>query len=425
MAEAQSAVETSRAVLAAVDAAGIKEKIAQDLGFVETAQESTTVDAFERDEVIQEYAGEQAKAILDIRFDDAEALARVSKMADTMGLTTQQASGRKNVLLENSIQRLAKTGSEGKEVAGNLVDLRLLVEDLDPNDEDFSTGWWSRLLAKVLPKFVSAPIRKYFMKYESAKTNIDALVENLRRGREMLTRDNVTMETEQVEMRALTIRLMRVIAIGRVLLGKVKDHVATLSPDDEKRKFFEERVIFPLQERITSLQQQLLVNQQGYVALEVLIENNKVLIRGVITAENTTVQALRIAVTVAMALANQEIVLKSVQAINETTNKMLLGTAQRIRQQGVSIQKQAVEGSLKMDTLKQAFTELKGALSDIENFRRNAIPQQEAIIEELGELAKEAEKSIQKIERGHDNAPMIDDLDADSASKVRISRKTM
>ena len=58
----------------------------------------------------------------------------------------------------------------------------------------------------------------------------------------------------------------------------------------------------------------IVVNQQGIMAIEVVIRNNKELIRGVERAKNVTISALKISAwIVASALYNQKIVLKKIQ----------------------------------------------------------------------------------------------------------------
>ena len=72
--------------------------------------------------------------------------------------------------------------------------------------------------------------------------------------------------------------------------------------DDPMYKFVSEELLFPLRQRIQDLQQQLLVNQQGFLTIEMIIRNNKELIRGVNRALNTTVSALQVAVTLATSI---------------------------------------------------------------------------------------------------------------------------
>ena len=64
--------------------------------------------------------------------------------------------------------------------------------------------------------------------------------------------------------------------------------------EEEKLKFVTEEILFPLRQRIMDMQQMVVVNHQGIVAMEVVKRNNKELIRGVDRARTVTVTALRI-----------------------------------------------------------------------------------------------------------------------------------
>jgi uncharacterized protein YaaN involved in tellurite resistance len=177
--------------------------------------------------------------------------------------------------------------------------------------------------------------------------------------------------------------------------------------DDARYNFIQDELLFPLRQRVIDLQQQLAVNQQGIIAIELIIRNNKELIRGVNRAVNVTVNALNVAVTVALALANQKIVLNKVEAVNATTNDLIADTARKLRQQGAEIHKQAASSQLDISVLKQAFTDVNAALSDISRFRQEALPKMANSILEMDKLTKDTEESITRLERGTEVSPAM------------------
>ena len=71
------------------------------------------------------------------------------------------------------------------------------------------------------------------------------------------------------------------------------------------------------------------------MATAIVVRNNGELVRGVNRALDVTVSALQVAVTVALGLANQKIVLDKVTALNATTTGLIAGTAERLRTQGL------------------------------------------------------------------------------------------
>jgi uncharacterized protein YaaN involved in tellurite resistance len=133
--------------------------------------------------------------------------------------------------------------------------------------------------------------------------------------------------------------------------------------------------------------------------MEMIIRNNKELMRGVNRALTTTVSALQVGVTLALALANQKIVLEKVQAINATTESLIAGTAERLKTQGAEIQKQASSTQINMDVLKQAFADVSTALEDIDSYRQKALPEMAKSILEMDQMSAKAESEIKKVEK--------------------------
>src|SRR5690554_2524539 len=125
----------------------------------------------------------------------------------------------------------------------------------------------------------------------------------------MLRRDNLTLSDDQTALGEILGQLARQVALGRLIDRRLQEAIARRDAADPQRGFLEEELLFPLRLRVVDLQQQLTVSQQGVLALEVVIRNNRELIRGVDRAINVTVSALTVAVTVALAMANQRLVL--------------------------------------------------------------------------------------------------------------------
>lgn len=322
-----------------------------------------------------------------------------------MGRELQREASQRSHMLKQPIMALGHSADDGGPVAKGLVDLRMQVEGLDPAKFDLEPGWVSRSLGFI--PGVGNPIKRYFMRFESAQTVIDAIISSLKKGREQLGRDNVTLAEDQKAMRALTHKLARQVSLAELLDQKLEAKRAELAGDEAKRKFLEEQLLFPLRQRIMDLQQQLAVNQQGVLAVNLIIANNKELMRGVDRSLDVTVNALQVAVTVALALANQKVVLDKVEAINKTTSDILAGTAQRLKQQGADIQRRASSAMLDINALKSAFADITTALDEIARYRREALPQMAASIVEFDKLSAKGEEAIRKLEQGRAAEPTL------------------
>ncbi|MBX3018173.1 MAG: toxic anion resistance protein [Bdellovibrionaceae bacterium] len=351
-------------------------------------------------------ADEYVNRLLDFNPGDADQENSLKASVEQMGGEVQKRAAKQSELLRQPVKKLAERGGDGGPVANALVDLKMQVEELDPGKFDFEPGWFSRALG-ALPG-VGTPLKRYFTKFESAQTVIAAITRSLEDGRDQLNRDNVTLLEDQKQMRETGKKLERAIALGQLMDQKLQYKLDRDIPaGDPKHKFVAEELVFPLRQRIMDLQQQLAVSQQGVIATEIIMRNNKELSRGVNRALNVTITALETAASVAMALANQKIVLDKVNAVNKTTSDLIAGTAARLKTQGTEIHKQAASASLDMNALKNAFQDLKIAMEEVSTFRMNALPQMAGQILELDNITRDAEKTIQKMEEGNRARPQV------------------
>jgi uncharacterized protein YaaN involved in tellurite resistance len=318
-----------------------------------------------------------------------------------LGEPVQKELARQSQMLKTPMQTLMKDAEDGGSVAKDLLSLQDQVNEINPNRVDFTMSTIRRLLSKV--PGVGTPLAKWFAKYQRVDGVIQDIVNSLKDGRSQLERDNTTLRDDQRRMRELTFKLQDYIKLAQLLDKKLHLAVDTqMTANDPRKKFLEEELLFPLKQRIIDLQQQLAVNQQGVLATEVIIRNNRELVIGVNRALNVTITALNTAATLQIALQHQKKVLAGVQAVTETTNDLIAGTAEQLKTQGTAIQKQAAETQLDMATLKKAFTDVQAALDDISNFRRNALPQMAQSIVDMDQLTGKMDQAIVQMEQGNE-----------------------
>ncbi|ULO05217.1 toxic anion resistance protein [Paenibacillus sp. 19GGS1-52] len=345
---------------------------------------------------LKELAINNVSSILDMDIESLDKRKAVLQSIDSFGMGTMRSSSEKNALLQVSVGNLSRVGDEGGQVAKGLTELHLQLKDLDPSAVDFAKNG-------LLGKFFN-PLRSYFAKYQKADTVISDIIISLDKGKTVLKNDNTTLEIEQQTLRELTKKLQKEIQLGILMDQEIEQQIEAAksrSESEEKVRFITEEVLFPLRQRVMDLQQMLVVNQQGIMAIEVVIRNNKELIRGVDRARNVTVSALKISVTVASALYNQRIVLKKIELLNQTTDSLISGTSRMLKDQGAAIHKQSLETSISADTLKQAFTDVLSALDSISTYKQEALPKMRETINQFRELADNGEQQILRLEKGH------------------------
>ena len=360
----------------------------------EVTQEAKLKD--EEADQIRKQAETNAVAIMDCDLDSIVERKQFVKSIEDFGLDTMKKSSSKSSLMQVSVGNMTQKGGETGEVSRGLVDLNREIKNLDPSAIDFTKRG---LLGKI-----TNPIRTYFERYQKAEGVIANIIDSLENGKKTLTNDNTTLLIEQTALRDLSKRLNKetemAITMDQIITEKLE--IARSQNDDpDKIRFVEEEILFPLRQRTMDMQQMIVLNHQGVIAMEVIQRNNKELIRGVERAKTVTVTALRTAVMVANALYNQKIVLKKIQAINETTNSMIAATSKMLKEQGTEIHKQAAETNISVDVLKTAFGDVLEALDEISAFKQKALPVMQTTISQFRELADQGEAAIEKIEKGN------------------------
>ncbi|SHF53122.1 Uncharacterized conserved protein YaaN involved in tellurite resistance [Jatrophihabitans endophyticus] len=261
-------------------------------------------------------------------------------------------------------------GDAQTRVASTLNELRNVVTDLDPNRADL-TG------AKRVLKWIPGGdrIRKYFQKYESAQTQLNAIIKSLESGQDDLRKDNAAIETEKQNMWTTMGKLSEYNQLAGALDEALTQKVAELEAagNSEAANTLKSDALFAVRQRRQDIMTQMAVSVQGYMALDLVRKNNLELIKGVDRAQTTTVSALRTAVIVSQALARQKLVLDQITALNTTTSNLIESTSQQLRVQGAQINEQAASSTIDVQKLQAAFDNVFQTMDALDTFRSQAV----------------------------------------------------
>ncbi|MBI2624495.1 toxic anion resistance protein [Candidatus Parcubacteria bacterium] len=344
-------------------------------------------------------ARDYTKRLLELDPKDVRARADTKTAVERAGANLSRESLKMSRMLHEPIRTLAQRGENGGPVANALVDLKETVEGLDPHKWDFTPRWFWPLGRKLT---------RYFTQYQAAESVIADIVVSLEKGRAQLERDNGILLDDQAEARALTLKLEQLVRLLMLIDQELSAKLGTEIPqDDERYQFVEQELLFTVRKRTMDVQQELAVRQQEVLALEIIMRNNRELVRGVDRAERVTISALQVAVVVSFALTHQRIVLEKIEAINRTTSNLIAENAELLKTQGTAIHKQAAGAMLDMDKLKAAFRDIHQAMDDIARYRSEALPKMAQTIQELDQLTIEAEEKIARMERGDKMRPRL------------------
>jgi uncharacterized protein YaaN involved in tellurite resistance len=319
----------------------------------------------------------------------------------------RQAASVSNRMLERPMNA-ANSGlfDNGSPVGKSLIDLRKTVEDLDPSRQ--GDLFAPKKLFGIIP--MGDRLRDYFLKYQSAQSHINTILNTLYKSQDELRKDNATIEQEKANLWNLMQTLQGYVYVGRLIDKQISEKLPEIEAKDaEKARVVKEEILFNVRQKVTDLLTQLAVSVQGYLALDLIKKNNVELIKGVDRATTTTVSALRTAVIVAQALANQKLVLDQITALNTTTSNLIESTSAMLKKQSGEIAQQAVSATVNIEQLKTAFANVFSALDTVSEYKVRALDSMQKTIEVLNTEVKQAQSYLDRT-RAQTTQQVVDEL---------------
>ncbi|SFF85973.1 Uncharacterized conserved protein YaaN involved in tellurite resistance [Novosphingobium sp. CF614] len=338
--------------------------------------------------------GDEQKSKLQVRVDEfvedlvaqdsnsPEFGRRVDQITSMGRREIAEAAGHSNRFLDRPVRAMDRDAGVGTDLA----ELRRTVEDLDPSTKGDLLA--PRKLFGVIP--FGSKLRNYFDGYKSAQSHISAILARLQGGKDELLMDNAAIDVERQNLWATMGKLEQMVFMSKALDEALEQKAADLDhTDPAKAKAVREGALFYVRQRTQDLLTQMAVSVQGYLALDLVKKNNVELIKGIDRASTTTVGALRTAVTVAQAMANQKLVLDQITALNTTTANIIDGTGQMLKDNTARIHAQAAGSTIPLETLSRAFQNIYDTMDSIDTFKLKALDSMKQTVTALeGEVGK-------------------------------------
>ena len=133
-------------------------------------------------------------------------------------------SGQSNRFLDRPTKAMDGNGSVGK----SLIELRHVVEDLDPARKGDLLK--PRKFLGIFP--MGNKLKKYFDRYASSQSHINGILTSLSRGKDELLQDNIAIDGERQKMWEMMGKLEQMIIITKTLDQKLEEKAADLRATD-------------------------------------------------------------------------------------------------------------------------------------------------------------------------------------------------
>jgi uncharacterized protein YaaN involved in tellurite resistance len=334
-----------------------------------------------------------ADSLMALDTHSSEFATKVSSVQNLGDKEIRDSANVSNRLLDRPVNAMTKGGlDKTSQVSTSLVDLRNTIEDLDPTKQGLLG---THKLLGIIP--FGNKLRDYFEKYQSAQSHLDKIIQSLYHGQDELRQDNAAVEQEKVNLWNIMLRLQEYTYMARKLDAAIEAKVTVIQATDPARaKTLQDDLLFYVRQKVQDLLTQLAVSVQGYLALEVVRKNNIELIKGVDRATTTTISALRTAVIVAQAMANQKLVLNQIQALNTTTSNLIESTSELLKTQSADIHDEAASATINIQKLQTAFANIYATMDAIDTYKLQALQTMQQTVDALSGQIQTAQSYLDR-----------------------------
>lgn len=289
-----------------------------------------------------------------------------------IGSKTMEQAGQSLAMLERPVNELMS--GKRNQVSNDILKLRSEIDALSKSKQ-------LSFLDKVLKK---TPLKNYVYKYQSVRTNVNAIVQSLRNGKETLEENVVYMKTLKKNSYESVYNLQMRIQMGEKLKQLFEEEIA--KPENENRKTHLERGLRKVVTRIQSFQEMIMLYQQAIAGTDIINDNNDKLVDTVDATIDKTQHLITVSAMIAMALQDQLQTIDAVNAANDTLNHMFEENSRLLKETTQKTNDLLGKPALQMDSINRAMTDLFSAMDLYEQSNRTIIQSATEHTKRLGEI---------------------------------------
>ncbi|GAB6992100.1 toxic anion resistance protein [Paenibacillus pini] len=276
-----------------------------------------------------------------------------------MGQKTMEKAGQSLTMLERPVSELMS--GKRTEVTNNILKLRNEIDSLSKSKQ---LGFFEKMLKKT-------PMKNYIYKYQSVKTNVDAITQSLRNGKDTLEENVVYMKNLKRSSIEEVYNLQVRIAMGNKLKELFEQEIA--KPENDYRKTILERGLRKVVTRIQSFTEMVMLYQQAIAGTDIINDNNDKLIDSVDATIDKTRHLITVSAMISMALQDQLDTINAVNSANETLQNMFEENSRLLKETTQKTNELLGKPALQMDSVNRAMTDLFSAIDMYEQSNRTII----------------------------------------------------
>ncbi|WP_270165729.1 toxic anion resistance protein [Paenibacillus sp. SYP-B4298] len=276
-----------------------------------------------------------------------------------MGQKTMEKAGQSLAMLDRPVKELMS--GKRDEIPNNILKLRSEIESLSKSKQ---LGFLDRMLRKTA-------LKNYVYKYQSVRTNVDAIIQSLRHGRDTLQENVVYMKNLKKSSIQEVYNLELRIAMGNKLKALFEQEMA--KPENADRITHLEKGLRKVVTRVQSFTEMIMLYQQAIAGADIINDNNDKLIDSVDATIDKTQHLLTVSAMISMALDDQLKTIDAVNSANATLQHMFEENSRLLKETTQKTTELMGKPGMQMESVDRAMSDLYTALDLYEQSNRSII----------------------------------------------------
>lgn len=297
-----------------------------------------------------------------------------------MGQRTMEKAGQSLEMLQRPVNDMV--AGKRSEVGGNILKLRTEIDSLSKSKQ---IGFFDKIMRKT-------PLKNYIYKYQSVKTNVDAIVISLRNGKDTLEENMAYMRNLKRTSIEEVYNLQMRIAMGNRLKALFEEEIA--KPENANRKPTLERGLRKVVTRIQSFTEMIMLYQQAIAGTDIINDNNDKLIDSVDATIDKTQHLITVSAMIAMALQDQMETIEAVNTANQTLQNMFEENSRMLKETTQKTNELLGKPAMQLEAVERAMGDLFTAMDLYEQSNRTII---KSATEQTGRMTEINQKMNERL----------------------------
>ena len=317
----------------------------------------------------------------------------LSDSVTNLGMQAQRTGGTEMELLRTRVGDMMAQQGPGEEIAKDLVDLRMALNQINPHELRQPSGiqkflGWVPFIGKFTPAI--KVLEKIAIRYEPVSKQVTMIETKLREGRTMLARDNVELRKlyEQVETQQQPIQ--KNAYMGELVMGELNQLMG--QTDDTLKAERVRNALHDVSMRVQDLRTMETVHIQFFVSIEMTRQNNNRLGQSVERTLALGSNVVMVGLAIQSALTRQKRVMEATQRTREFLGNLIVANAASIRQHTQEIGDLYNNPVIAIDKITQAHNDLIEAMNEADRLKQEGIDAARENIAKLSQLSADMQQ---------------------------------